>query len=657
MIRSQKSPANLTFLFGLGMWLTCGFATAQDDLGQREQEAFQQAVATVAPSVVRIETVGGLERVGNVLLGTGPTTGLVLTADGYIISSAFNFAAKPTSILVTLPGGERVPARLVATDHNRMLTLLRIEVDEPLVEPKFVPPSDLQVGQWTIAVGRTFEADRPSMSVGIISALARVWGKAIQTDAKVSPNNYGGPLIDIQGRVLGVLVPLSPDSSSDVAGVQWYDSGIGFAIPYEHVRTILPRLEEGEDLYTGILGVSLRGRNQFADPPIVAAARINSPAYHAGIQAGDRIVEIDGASTKTLISLRARLRQHYAGDTIRVAVQRGDERIESDVELVARLEPYEHPFLGILPMRIAGDETPGVPLRYVYPESAAAGAGLEPGDRLIALGGEAIADREDLLEKLAALSRGETAQITIQRGESSSQHQLRLGSLPESLPAELPSPRERTSTQFDDRPQVGTHTLRLPEFSNTCLVHVPEQYDPQVAYGLVVWLHPPGGFKDDELAARWKSLCTQYDLILVAPKSADPAKWLPTEIQFIRKAVDDVRATYNVDSTRIVAHGYQSGGIMATILAFADRDTIRAVAAVDAPMATRPGDNDPLQRLAFYIAAADGARMAKPIAAGVERLRLKKFPVTVKKLGEPGRYLTDEELLELVRWIDTLDRA
>src|SRR4051812_41893241 len=83
---------------------------AQDDLQTREEEAMKAAVRRAAASVVSIETVGGLERVGTVLFGTGPTTGLVVSEDGYIISSAFNFAQKPTSILVGLPDGTRTPA-------------------------------------------------------------------------------------------------------------------------------------------------------------------------------------------------------------------------------------------------------------------------------------------------------------------------------------------------------------------------------------------------------------------------------------------------------------------------------------------------------------------------------------------------------------------
>ena len=200
-----------------------------------------------------------MEKVGEVLFGAGPTTGLVVERDGYIISSAFNFATKPTSILVRLPGGDRKPAKLVATDHSRMLVLLKIDVDKPLPVCEIAPRREMRVGQWTIAVGRTFETEQPNMAVGILSAVDRIWGKAIQTDAAVSPNNYGGPLLDVHGRVMGILVPLSPEAAGAVAGMEWYDSGIGFAIPLEHVEQVLPRLKKGEDLYPGLAGVSLKG--------------------------------------------------------------------------------------------------------------------------------------------------------------------------------------------------------------------------------------------------------------------------------------------------------------------------------------------------------------------------------------------------------------
>ncbi len=263
-------------------------APAAEDLQAREERALLAAVEHVAPSVVSIETVGGLQRLGTVMLGTGPTTGLVISADGYIISSAFGFVQKPTSILVGFADGTRAPARLVATDRSCMLALLKADVDERLPVPELSPEKDWRVGQWAVAVGRTFDGREPNMSVGIVSALGRVWGKAVQTDAKISPSNYGGPLVDIRGRVMGVLVPLSPDKTGEMAGVEWYDSGIGFAVPLERIYKVLPRLREGHDLSPGLLGVSLKAEDLYADPPAITSARPNSPAFQAGLARGTR---------------------------------------------------------------------------------------------------------------------------------------------------------------------------------------------------------------------------------------------------------------------------------------------------------------------------------------------------------------------------------
>src|SRR5206468_8293978 len=125
-------------------------------------------------------------------------------------------------------------------------------------------------------------------------ALGRIWGKAIQTDAKVSPLNYGGPLVDLQGRVMGVLVPASPRGQDETAGVEWYDSGIGFAIPLEDINAVLPRLKEGQDLKKGLLGVTLQSTDIYGATPVVGSIAPDSSAAKAGIKGGDVIVEIDG---------------------------------------------------------------------------------------------------------------------------------------------------------------------------------------------------------------------------------------------------------------------------------------------------------------------------------------------------------------------------
>src|SRR5262245_34030479 len=299
-------------------------ARAQEDPQQQEEQAIRAAVEKVAPSVVKIETIGGLERVGKVLVSTGPTTGLVVSEDGYVISSAFNFIQQPTSILVTLPGGGRAAAKIVARDKSRMLVLLKVNTPETLPVPAAAPRSEMTVGQWGIAVGRTYEQSGPNISVGIVSATNRIWSMAIQTDAKISPANYGGPLIDIEGRVLGVLVPLSPQKGGgEVAGAEWYDSGIGFAVPLVDVFERLPALKSGKDLHPGVMGISLVPGDPYSLPAELAAAQAGSPAYKAGLRAGDTIVELDSTKIERQSQLKHALGPRYAGDKVSVVYTRG----------------------------------------------------------------------------------------------------------------------------------------------------------------------------------------------------------------------------------------------------------------------------------------------------------------------------------------------
>lgn len=218
-------------------------------------ELVRQAVTAVQPFLVRIETVGGVDKVGSELANTGISTGVLWDTEGYIVTSAYPFIHRPSAILVRLPNGTRCLAKCVTTDTNRMLTLLKIELPSsrlneetrpiavpptvPVATPVFVPQSEVKVGQTAVAVGTVFSPDEPNIAVGIISGKNRVGGKAIQTDAAVSPNNYGGPLIDIQGRILGILVPLAmtPDSPSN--GAEMYDAGVGMVIPSDDIQTLL----------------------------------------------------------------------------------------------------------------------------------------------------------------------------------------------------------------------------------------------------------------------------------------------------------------------------------------------------------------------------------------------------------------------------------
>ncbi|MGA2617777.1 MAG: PDZ domain-containing protein [Thermoguttaceae bacterium] len=632
-------------------------ARAGDDLESLEQQALAAAAQRVAPSVVRIETVGGLERVEGVLFGTGPTTGLVVDPQGYIVSSAFNFINKPASILVRLPDGARKPARLLATDHNRQIVLLKIEVDGPLPVPQTAPEAEMRVGQWCVAVGRTFEDQRPNLSVGILSAVGRIWGKAIQTDAAVSPNNYGGPLVDIRGRVLGLLVPLSPQSAEEIAGVEWYDSGIGFAVPLEALGQVLPRLRRGEDLYPGVMGVYLQSKDLYTGDTRLASCRPNSPAAKAGFRAGDRIVEIAGRQVSRAADVKQEIGRRYAGEKIRVVALRGQERIEREVELVPKLEAYRHGFLGILPQR-GPAEPAGAGVRWVYPESPAAAAKIEPGDRVVALAGKAVANRDELLRAISVLEPGMEAELEVRRGEQARKLKLTLAELPEGLPpAALPPARRAAKPGPGPRAKPGAVALRVAEFKNEAWAYVPEGYDPAASCGVLVWLQAAQPATQKDLLDQWKPLCDAHDLLLVVPQpAAERAGWQPDDADYLEKLLRQVLSGYAVDPTRVVVYGREAGGALACLTAFHSRELIRAVAALDAGSLLPPPEAEPEHRLAIYWATAKETPQAALLAMTLARFRQMKIPVTQKDLGRTPRDLKPDELAELARWIDMLDR-
>ena len=450
-----------------------------EDLDALEQKALTEAVDRVAPSVVRIETVGGLERVDKVLFGAGPTTGLVVNSSGYILSSAFNFVNKPASILVRLPDGTRKPAKLVARDHNCQIVLLKIEPDHPLPVPETAPQSEMRVGQWCVAVGRTFEESRPNMAVGVLSAVGRVWGKALQTDAPTSPNNYGGPLVDVRGRVMGLIVPLSPMSAEEIAGVEWYDSGIGFAIPLEAVQKVLPKLRKGEDLYTGVAGVFMQSKNLYTGDTVIGSCRPNSPAAKAQFKAGDRIVEIGGRKVTRSAEVKQEISRHYAGDKVHFVVLRGDKRIEADLLLTSRLEPFQHGFLGILPLR--GGSEAGVTVRYVYPGSPADEAKIEPGDLIVTAAGDAVIDPEELRTAISGIEPGMALDLEVRHKDRGTREvgrrkvSLKMGMLPDDLPPQtLPPARAASEPAKEQKHKVGRIALSVPEFKNEAWAYVPD---------------------------------------------------------------------------------------------------------------------------------------------------------------------------------------
>jgi S1-C subfamily serine protease/dienelactone hydrolase len=723
------------------------------DANDATEKAMQAAGAKVAPSVVRIETSGGAEaiwgagRKGPEVMfrrGVGASTGLVADPNGYIITSTFNFVGKPTDIFVTVPGRPRTVAKVVGSDPTRMLTMLKIDQTGLPVPPAF-PKKDVEVGMWSIALGRTLNPDLaqpPSINGGIVSAVNRVWGKAIQTDAKTSPVNYGGPLLAIDGRVMGVIVPISPSSDGETAGFEWHDAGIGFAIPFEDVLRVVPKLKEGTPdkpvtLQAGLLGVTFREADHFAMGCTVDTVAPDTPADKIGLKPGDNIVEIDGQAIRNQAQLFHRLRPRYEGDSVSLKVKRGDKYEEfKDVKLAAARTSFEPGFLGVLLMR--DDPEHGAEIRYIYPNSPAARAGLVAGDRIMKVGprpaggGPAPKPKDSKLDpkrpmlpvpkqptgprpfsgrdqfmNLMQPFRAGTAivlEVRNKAGETRTVDAV-LAQFPDDIPDNLPeesskeralvapkpvetpdSPRpglkkdvkkdapkkdeakkddaKKDDAKKDDaeRPKTGLQKIEnVGAAQRKFWVYVPDGYSPDVAHGLVVWLHPAGrdGRDADDMVSLWAGFCETHKLIMIGPTAGTPTGWVAGEADAVMDDVRWVRTRYTIDPKRVVAHGIGVGGQMAYYLAINKREVIRGSAPVGAVLASNPKDPVSNQRIEFLIIAGAKDPLVNEIKEAPKKLTERRYKALYREMKLTGKeYVNDDRDVfdQLVRWIDSLDK-
>ena len=259
----------------------------------------------------------------------GKTSGIVLTSDGWILVSRFALNYDPTTVLITVPGRGTFHADRVGEDTSRGIALVKIEADD-LPVPEFVDPAEVRVGQWAFALGRTFAQEEPTVHLGIVSAKDRLFGRALQIDAYTSPANYGGAVVDVQGRVLGIAVPLSPSGRN--AGVEWYDSGIGFATTIADIPELLERMKQGEILQRGWLGVQL-STSHLGPGALITGAPKEGAAAEAGLRKGDIVLEVDGIEVLNGPHFQMLVSSRLGGDKVSLRMQkrRSEETYETGV--------------------------------------------------------------------------------------------------------------------------------------------------------------------------------------------------------------------------------------------------------------------------------------------------------------------------------------
>jgi S1-C subfamily serine protease len=295
--------------------------------------------------------------------GTG--SGFVYDENGHIITN-YHVIANAAELYVTLPNETTVPAEIVGTDPSNDLAVLRVEADPGLLRPIPLGESnELRVGQFVLAIGNPFGLER-TLTLGVVSALGRVIespnerfiGEIIQTDAAINPGNSGGPLLDLEGQVIGVNTAIfSPSRAS---------AGIGFAVPVDTVRRVVPELIARGYYPHPWLGIStwtltperasiLReaGMNVPVEEGLLIVEIVKrGPAAEARLRGGDTqvrlgrvilliggdiLTEIDGQPIKSDRDLRLYVdTKTLVGQTIEVTVWRDGQKLTVPVTLTER---------------------------------------------------------------------------------------------------------------------------------------------------------------------------------------------------------------------------------------------------------------------------------------------------------------------------------
>lgn len=308
---------------------------------------------TVSPSVVHITNI---QQMRNVLTSTvddvpqGTGSGFIWDDAGHIVTN-FHVIEGATSTEVTLSDGSTFEGKIIGTARDKDLAVIKIDAPPSRLSKIMVGTSaDLQVGQKVLAIGNPFGLDQ-TLTTGVISGLGReITSRSqrkiydvIQTDAPINPGNSGGPLLDGQGRLIGVNTAIySPSGAS---------AGIGFAVPVDTVNLVVPQilnlkgevrpvmginlLSDGEMRQIGVTGVGVR--NVAKGGPAERAGLSGLLQGRAGLELGDVIVKIDGSPVAKTADLFKVLDRRRIGDTVDLEVVRNGARRTVKVTLeVAR---------------------------------------------------------------------------------------------------------------------------------------------------------------------------------------------------------------------------------------------------------------------------------------------------------------------------------
>jgi serine protease Do len=270
-------------------------------------------------------------------------SGFVIDKDGYILTNRHVIEGADT-VKVTLNSGKTYEARIAGRDSRTDVGLLKIEPGEPLTVLNLGDSEKLEVGEWVMAIGNPFNFGN-SVTVGVVSFVGRDMRledvrrgtsvEMIQTDAAINPGNSGGPLLNTRGEVIGINTLIVTNGSAANAGV-------GFSVPINVAKEILPQLREKGKVTRGWMGVNIQAVTEElaatyglkeAKGASVSAVSAGSPAEKAGLQPEDVILSADGRAIEDSTDLSRYIASKSPGTSVKLEVLRGAERKSVPVTL------------------------------------------------------------------------------------------------------------------------------------------------------------------------------------------------------------------------------------------------------------------------------------------------------------------------------------
>jgi putative serine protease PepD len=284
--------------------------------------------ASAGPGVVSVQARQG----GGLASGTG----FVVDEEGTIVTNA-HVVGDADGVQVRFgDDGRRLDAEVLGRDPSSDLAVLRVSPGEagPLRALPLADSGGVRVGDPVVAIGHPFGLDRTA-TAGIVSGVGREIrapngfqiDEVIQTDAPINPGNSGGPLLDARGRVIGVNSQIATSGNRG-------NVGVGFAVPSNTVRQVVPKLRGGGRIVRPYLGLTSAPSSQ--PGAVVEQAAPGGPADDAGLRSGDRVVSVDGKAVRDPDDVSRAIESRSPGDRVRVEVIRDGERRSFEVRLGTR---------------------------------------------------------------------------------------------------------------------------------------------------------------------------------------------------------------------------------------------------------------------------------------------------------------------------------